>query len=195
VSARRLFVALPLPATAKAELNSLVHVLRRGAPGIRWVRPEHLHITLRFLGDVEEEQSVALVESLNQVTELPPFTFNLAGLGAFPDRRRPRVVWTGIDSGREQMMSLAACVEKSVLAAGLPPEDRPFSPHLTLGRVKEPGDLTALWQEASAASATSFVGKPVHASDVRLIWSTLTPTGPVYRDVESFPLRGKENQS
>ena len=192
MNARRLFVALPLPATVKAELNSLVHVLRSRAPGVRWVRPEHLHVTLRFLGDVEEEQSVVLVESLKQVTELPPFTFNLAGLGAFPDRKRPRVVWTGIDSGRDQMMALAACVEKSVTASGLPPEDRPFSPLLTLGRVKEAGDFTALWQEAGA---TSFVGKQVVASDVRLIWSTLTPAGPVYRDVESFPLRGKENQS
>ena len=72
------------------------------------------------------------------------------------------------------------------------PEDRPFSAHLTLGRVKEAGEFTALWQETGA---TSFVGKPVYASEVRLIWSTLTPAGPVYRDVESFPLRGKENQS
>lgn len=192
MSSRRLFLALPLPEVAKAELNSLVHVLKKTAPGVRWVRPEHLHVTLRFLGDVEEPECEALLESLKVVTGQTPFTFNLAGIGAFPDRKRPRVVWTGIDSGRERVAALAALVEKSVVTAGLPPEDRPFSPHLTLGRVKEPGDFTALWQ---TAGVTSFAGKPVNAVDVRLIWSTLTPQGPVYRDVESFPLRGHENKT
>lgn len=192
MSARRLFVAVPLPAPVKAELNSLVHVLKRSAPGVKWVRPDHLHVTLRFLGDVEAAQSAALVESLQGITELSPFTFNLSGVGAFPDRKRPRVIWTGIDSGRQRVEDLAACVDKSVVAAGLPGEDRPFSPHLTLGRVKEPGHFDALWQ---AAAVTPFKGKPIHVVDVRLIWSTLTPTGPVYRDVESFPLRGNENQT
>ena len=192
MSARRLFVALPLPAPVKAELNALVHALKRGAPGVRWVRPDHMHVTLRFLGDVEDVQCDALVESLRRVTELSPFTFNLSGLGAFPDRKRPRVIWTGIDSGCQRVVELAACVEKSVVACGLPSEDRPFSPHLTLGRVKEPGHFAAMWQ---TAADQPFKGKPVHATDVRLIWSTLTPAGPVYRDVESFPLRGNENQS
>jgi 2'-5' RNA ligase len=154
------------------------------------VRPEQLHLTLRFLGDVEDAGCDALVKSMNQVTDEPPFTFSLAGLGAFPDQKRPRVVWTGVAEGKAQVMSLAARVESAVVAAGLPPEDRPFSPHLTLGRVREPGDFKALWQ---AAGAAPFVGKPVHAVDVRLVWSTLTPTGPVYRDVESFPLRGHQN--
>lgn len=192
MSVRRLFVALPLPATVKAELNALVHVLKRVAPGVRWVRPEHMHVTLRFLGDVDDTQSPGLVESLRGITELSPFTFHLAGVGAFPDRKRPRVVWTGVESGRDGMEALAAHVEKSVVAAGLPPEDRPFSPHLTLGRVKDPGDFTALWQ---TVGEVPFSGQSVQVADVRLIWSTLTPAGPVYRDVESFPLRGKQNNS
>lgn len=192
MTARRLFLALPLPAAVRAELNSLVHALKRQAPGVRWVRPDQMHVTLRFLGDVEDAECEALLESLKRLTDLPPFTFNLAGMGAFPDRRRPRVVWTGIESGCDRVVATAAIVEKSVVAAGLPAADRPFSPHLTLGRVKEPGDFTAFW---AAADAISYAGQRVNAVDVRLIWSTLTPTGPHYRDVESFPLRGKENNS
>ena len=187
-----MFIALPLPATAVAELRSLVHLLKRVAPGVRWVRPEQLHVTLRFLGDVEDEECQALVKSLQSIIELSPFTFNLAGLGAFPDRKRPRVVWTGVDTGRDPVVTLAARVEHAVVAAGLPAEDRPFSPHLTLGRVREPGNFAALWRTAEEAP---FTGQPVNAVDVRLIWSTLTPTGPVYRDVESFPLRGHQNQT
>jgi 2'-5' RNA ligase len=79
-----------------------------------------------------------------------------------------------------------------VVAAGLPHADRPFSPHLTLGRVKEPGDFSALWD---TVKVTTFVGQRIDAADVRLVWSTLTPAGPVYRDVESFPLRGMEDKS
>lgn len=191
MTARRLFLALPLPATAQAELRSLVHALRSTAPGVKWVKPEQLHVTLRFLGDVENVQCNELIDAMDQETETAPFLFNLAGLGAFPNRKEPRVLWTGVNEGREQMMALAARVEKVVRACGMPPEDRPFAPHLTLGRVKEPADFTALWQ---VADQMNFAGTPVHAVDVRLIWSTLNPTGPVYRDVESFPLRGGKNQ-
>jgi RNA 2',3'-cyclic 3'-phosphodiesterase len=191
VSARRLFLALPLPATAQAELRSLAHALKRVAPGVRWVRPEQLHVTLRFLGDVEEAQCNELIKSMNRVTDTAPFTFNLTGVGAFPNRRQPRVVWTGVGEGKEQVTALAALVENAVKASGLPGEDRSFAPHITLGRVRDSADFTAFWQ---AAEELKFVGQPVHAMEVRLVWSTLTPAGPVYRDVESFPLRGRINQ-
>jgi 2'-5' RNA ligase len=128
---------------------------------------------------------------MNRVSEVAPFSFNLTGLGAFPNRRQPRVIWTGVGEGKDQVIQLAASVENAVEACGLPPEDRPFSPHLTLARVKDPQDFTELWQ---AADQMKFTGKPIHAVDVRLVWSTLTPKGPVYRDVESFPLRGRKNQ-
>ncbi len=190
MSTRRLFLALPLPATTQAELRSLVHALSRSASGVKWVRPEHLHVTLRFLGDVEDAECDELMTEMNRVTEVAPFTFNLTGLGAFPNRKEPRVIWTGVGEGREPLAALAARVENLVTASGLPPGDRPFSPHLTVGRVKEPQDFTALWR---AADQMNFTAQPVHAADVRLVWSTLTPEGPVYRDVESFPLRGRIN--
>lgn len=182
-------MALPLPVPVRAEVNSLVHVFRRMAPGVRWVKADHLHITLRFLGDVEDRKAEALIDGLESLVEMAPFRFNLAGIGAFPDRKRPRVIWTGIDKGKEEVVSLAETVERIVESCGLPREPKRFSPHVTLGRVKSPASFDDFWAEAEA---TPFVGKAVDANSVRLIWSTLTSHGPVYRDVESFPLRGTQ---
>jgi 2'-5' RNA ligase len=159
------------------------------APGVRWVRADHLHITLRFLGDVEEQQATSLMEGLESLAEVAPFRFNLAGVGAFPDRKRPRVIWTGIALGKQQVVALAEKVEGIVESCGFPSEPKRFSPHVTLGRINSPGNFDEFWPQAEGSP---FVGKNVDALDVRLIWSTLTPNGPVYRDVESFPLRGTE---
>jgi 2'-5' RNA ligase len=180
-------VALPLPVPVRAEVNSLVHVFKRMAPGVRWVKADHLHITLRFLGDVEDPEAEVLIDALESLTEVAPFRFNLAGIGAFPDRKRPRAIWTGIAGGKEEVISLAETVERIVESCGFPREPKRFSPHVTLGRVKSPGNFDDFWPQAEA---TPFVGKSTDAVDVRLIWSTLTTHGPVYRDVESFPLRG-----
>lgn len=190
--AKRLFIALPLPAPVRAEVNSFVHVLKRLAPGVRWVRADHLHITLRFLGDVEEAEELKLITALETMDPHGPFRFHLSGLGAFPDRTRPRVFWTGISSGVDEMTALAAAVEKACRSAGFEPAQRRFSPHVTLGRVRQPGDFSALW---SGIERSSFSGKPVNAHQVKLIWSTLTPAGPQYRDVESFPLRDVQSTS
>jgi len=185
--AKRLFVAIPLPANVKAELNALIHVCRREAGFVRWVRPEHLHVTLKFLGDVEAEQESRSVRALEALESLAPFQFNLAHVGAFPDRRRPRVIWTGIEKGQDQVVNLAGEVERLLAEAGFEREARPFSPHVTIGRLKDKGDLNSLW---NAMTANTFVGTPCAAADVRLVHSTLTPRGPIYTDVASFALRG-----
>ena len=129
------------------------------------------------------------MSGLEALSGVVPFQFNLAGIGAFPDRKRPRVIWTGIDSGKEQVVALAQKVDSITESCGFPRDAIRFSPHVTLGRVKSPGDFDGFWPRAEASP---FTGQPVDAVDVRLIWSTLTPGGPVYRDVESFPLRGTQ---
>ena len=159
---------------------------------MRWVRADHLHITLKFLGDVESVQESKLIEALEETLSMAPFKFNLAGLGAFPDKKRPRVIWTAIANGAQQMTHLAGLVEQASAHAGLQAEGRGFSPHVTLGRVKQPGNLDALWTQAAD---NRFTGQKIDAQQIKLIWSTLTPTGPVYRDVESFPLREGSGQS
>ena len=129
------------------------------------------------------------MEGLESLTEVTPFRFNLAGIGAFPDRKRPRVIWTGIADGKQRVVALAEKVESIVGLCGFPGESKRFSPHVTLGRIKSSGNFDDFW---SQAEGSPFVGKDVDALDVKLIWSTLTSHGPVYRDVESFPLRGTQ---
>ena len=191
IEARRLFVALPLPGVVKAELISLIDAARKTAPrSVRWVRPEQLHVTLKFLGDVETEQQEALTTAMQSMCKETSFRFTLQGVDAFPNRRQPRVIWTGIQSGRDQVAHLAGLIETAACEAGFEPERRRFSPHVTLARVKQPGDFEALWNQVDAVP---FGSQEVDAVDVRLIHSTLTPQGAVYRDVESFQLRGTKD--
>ena len=187
---KRLFIALPLPVPVKAELNALIQIGQRQAPPVRWVRPEQMHVTLKFLGDVEEQREERLTAALEAVTGISPFVFNLAGVGAFPNRQRPRVVWTGIDSGCREVAALAARVDEALAPCGFPREERPFSPHVTIGRVKQPGEFAGFWQ---AVDAAPYVGQPVDACEVKLVHSTLTPKGPLYADLAAFPLRGKRD--
>jgi 2'-5' RNA ligase len=189
--AKRLFIALPLPPPVLAEVQSLVDELRGSAPGVRWVWSEQLHVTLKFLGDVEEVREQPLTEALRSVAG-ESFRFNLAGVGCFPNRKRPRVVWTGIELGRDNVKAVASAVEEALAKAGFARDERPFSPHVTLGRVKEPGDFRGFWQKVDA---TPFVGTEIDAREIRLIDSRLTPKGPIYTDLESFPLRGAKKES
>lgn len=189
--AKRLFVALPLSRPVIAELNALVHVGRQNAPFVRWVRPEHLHITLKFLGDVEAGEQTQAVAALEGLEATAPFQFNLASVGAFPNPGRPRVIWTGIAEGQRQVTDLAGQVDLLLARCGFAREERPFSPHVTIGRVKEEGDFERLW---NAMKGESFVGTRCTAQEVRLVHSTLTPKGPIYAPLASFALRGyKEN--
>lgn len=187
---KRLFVALPLPVPAKAELAALVHVCRRHASFVRWVRPEQLHVTLKFLGDVEEADERAAIGALEALGERASFQFNLAHVGAFPDRRRPRVIWTGIEAGSDDVASLAGEVDRLLARVGFEREARPFSPHVTIGRLKDGGNLESLW---NAMTANTFVGMHCTAAEVLLVHSTLTPRGPIYADVASFALRGQKH--
>lgn len=184
---KRLFIALPLSAPAIAELHALVHMCRRQATNVRWVRPEQMHITLKFLGDVEDEREDDITNALEALTAEKPFMFNLAGVGAFPDKRRPRVIWTGIVNGKDEVTDLAKRVDDLLFERRFAREDRAFSAHVTVGRIKEPGDFGALWR---TVDASPFVGANVEAHQVLLIHSTLTPQGPVYKDLAAIPLRG-----
>lgn len=184
---KRLFIALPLSAAAIDELRAEMGRLRPFAPPVKWVRPEQLHVTLKFLGDVAEEREEDVIDALRQAADISMFTFNMSGIGAFPDRRRPRVIWAGIEKGRNEVVQLAGRVEDKLAAVKFERGQMPFSPHVTLGRVRERGDFARMWQETERAP---FVGCDDGAVEVKLIWSTLTPKGPIYKDLATFALQG-----
>jgi 2'-5' RNA ligase len=151
------------------------------------VAVENLHITLKFLGGVDGERIAALVESLRAAVDgQRAFPLEIVGLGAFPSAMRPRVLWAGVADGLEPLTTVAGRVEAAMAAQGFPPEERGFSPHVTLGRVREPRRAPAL-TEALAAGATRPFGR-VAVEAIALMRSDLSPRGARYSELASLPL-------
>ena len=133
----RTFVALELDASVHAAVADYVSTWR-SMPGVAWARPENLHLTLKFLGNVATARLPALTERLAAATAtLPAFMMRVAGVGAFPNLARPRILWVGCEAA--PLAALAGAVDTACVQAGFAPEERAFHPHVTLGRVREPG--------------------------------------------------------
>lgn len=137
----RLFVALDLPAGAKAALAASCKELQGLLPaGMRWVNPAGIHLTLKFLGAVEAGRVDALLAALRSAAaagDQPPFPLHLDGLGVFPNRREPRVIWAGVGGDLDRLAKMQRRVEQAMARLGFPEESRAFRPHLTLGRVRD----------------------------------------------------------
>lgn len=175
----RLFVAVPLP---EAVRDALAPILRRlsALPGVKAVERENLHITLKFLGEVDERKLEDVVGALRTVQFIPP-TISVSGVGAFPSPSRPRVLWAGVTGG-EALRDLAARVESALAPLGFRPEARPFHPHVTLARVKGAApDLSWFFSEYAQLKTESFV-----VNAFVLFKSTLTPRGPIYEEIARF---------
>jgi 2'-5' RNA ligase len=179
----RAFVAVPLGEDVVRAAAALSAALRRrlgdlGASA-KWVPPQNMHVTLRFLGNISEAQVPAIRETLGPVVlRHAAFLAGLRGIGAFPDPRRPSVLWIGVSEGGDAFQALAADVGRALDGLGFPEEDRPFHAHLTLARLRRgapPCDLGAVLEEQAAADAGQTVVR-----EVVLFESSLRPRGPVY---------------
>lgn len=182
----RTFFALEIGDEARRAAAALVAQLRAdpGCGAVRWGRPEGFHVTLRFLGPTPVERVPALAAAVRRETAgIAPFALALGPLGAFPDERRPRVVFVAVEP-HEPVAALAAAVERGVVAAGLPPEARPFHGHLTLGRVRERRRRVRLPAGERPASA------PFPVDAVVLFRSDPSPEGSTYAPLERIPLGG-----
>lgn len=195
----RLFIAMDLPEAIRAQLAALAIDL----PGVRWVPAHQLHLTLRFLGDVADgSPRQALEAALAQIVG-PPLSVSLRGVGQFPERGRPRVLWAGL-TPVEPVFALAARVEAATAAAGFAPEPRPFSPHVTLARLKDPPprrDAEEAMPPSSPSSrarmgARGFLAAhagldspPFTVDEVRLYSSVLGSRGATHRVELRVPLR------
>ena len=180
----RVFVAVDLPENLKGELRVRQEKLKGAAQGGRWVRPEGIHLTLKFLGEISEEQTGQVTQALSQVPRFEAFSVEVKGFGFFPNSRRPRVLWVGVEGG-DPLAALAAQVEKSLQAVGFPSEDRPFKPHLTLARFRIPQPQPSLAKELSAVHSPSL-GR-ITVSQFSLIESRLNPQGAEYRKIADYP--------
>lgn len=184
----RSFVAVEVDSSVKDALLRIIDRLRRVPADVRWVARENMHLTLKFLGEIDEAQAARLRELLRvETSRFAPLELEFVGLGRFPPQGAPRVVWAGCRGDVDKLKGLAAAVERTAKETGVPPEERPFSAHLTIGRVKSPRSGRAL-----ADAIAGFADDPFGKQTVRsftLYKSTLTPDGPIYEAVERFELR------
>jgi 2'-5' RNA ligase len=189
----RAFVAIPLPDPLLAQLERVQRRLEGDVPprSVRWVRPDGIHLTLKFLGDTSTERIPEIRAALGAVgRNAPPFDFAVAELGCFPDPRRPRVVWVGVQEPTGRLAALQDAVEEVLAPFGYRPEGRGFTPHLTLGRVQRRVDRRDLPRigEVVSAMGVGTLGE-VSVDRFALIRSILKPTGAEYTALAEFPLR------
>lgn len=183
----RSFVAILLNDEVRAAVAAEIARLRPLAPRVGWVAAPNLHLTLKFLGELPPDALEQVKDGLTEaVAGAAPFSLHFYGLGAFPGMARPRVLWVGVAEGGQAAQALLARVEAALGRRGFPREDRPFSPHLTIGRVREPRGLAGL-QEAMARDARMDFGR-LEARALSLMRSDLSPAGSRYTELAAFPL-------
>ena len=189
----RLFVAAGLPDETRGALGQVQAGLRDAiGDAVRWVAPDSVHLTLKFLGDVPPDQVQPIADALEQVAHgALPFELELRGAGVFPNERAPSVVWVGLAGDLDALHSLQRGVEEALEALRHPAERRAFNAHLTLGRARDGLPVTtrdallAALREARPPEAATFTVRRVS-----LIHSTLTPQGPIYRTLDESDLGG-----
>jgi RNA 2',3'-cyclic 3'-phosphodiesterase len=188
----RSFLAFELPPEIKEQVRQVSENLKRSKMDVRWVKPDNIHLTIVFLGDVREGDISAIVREIEQVCcGFHPFDIYLKGLGLFPDRRRPRVLWAGYDGDIERMESLRDVLHERLIPFEIKAEKRQFKPHLTLGRFRNPGkgnlNLDEILNLHGSLSSPSF-----QMSELVLFKSELRPQGPEYTRLESWPLTAEK---
>jgi len=186
----RLFVAVDLPEQVREELGRAQGELRRhDLSHLRWVRPQGIHLTLKFLGETPAGRVAAITTALPGATRgRPGFRLALGAPGAFGNRRGPRVLWLDVIGDIEPLRGLQAAVEEALVDIGFPPEERGFSPHLTLARVPQPARPGTAERIAQALRAVTPPRAEFDVREVVLMRSTLQPGGAVYERLAAFPL-------
>ena len=198
----RVFVAVGISAEAREQLVGAVERIRQGIPqGIQWANPDGMHLTLKFLGNIPSSGVGPLLDCLGPVAgDHSHFPLHLAGLGMFPNRRKPRVLWAGVNGDLDALSSLQQASEDAINALGYPPPgaaqrsrrygiERPFRPHITLGRPRRSvsdAQLARIGSVVSALTPPSPVGWQVEAVDV--MQSERHPSGARYTILGSAPL-------
>jgi 2'-5' RNA ligase len=183
----RTFICFNLPHSVKENLAQLQAELKKLGRGVRWSRPEGMHLTLKFLGDVDESKIPAISDAVEIASkESPACQIQIAGTGAFPNLNRPRVYWVGVHETSGALEDLQARIENELARLGFPKEKRKFSPHLTLGRVKFQDGIgaTSAALEMKVLPSMTFL-----ATEIIVMKSQLSPHGSRYTPLAILPLK------
>ncbi len=182
----RAFICIELPADLRQQLLDMQTQLRSLGHGVSWVKPDGIHLTLKFLGDVEAGQMDAIAEAVGRAAaDIADFAVTVQGLGAFPNFRRPRVLWAGIQEQSGLLKKLQHQIEIELAHLGYPREERDFSPHLTLGRVKDSHQAEAIISKFQQMRFTPVV---FSAGSIIVMRSDLKSDGAVYSPMRTIEL-------
>jgi 2'-5' RNA ligase len=175
----RTFIAIELPEKIIYTIGKVQEEIKSYGFKIRWVRPENIHLTLKFLGDIKEADTENVARAVcESVTGYPPISLMVKGIGVFPGIIRPRVIWLGVSNQIDVLTTLQKTLDEKLKAMGFPKEKRPFKGHLTLGRINSKIDPKKLHDVLK--EFTQFESEPFFADRIILYQSDLKPKGPVY---------------
>jgi RNA 2',3'-cyclic 3'-phosphodiesterase len=188
----RAFIAVELPEGLKKELAGLEMLLNKNSPPVvKWVDPKSIHVTLKFLGEISEASIDELMLAIEESAQgVPPFKLEVAGVGAFPNLSRAQVVWVGVKGELEKITQLQKRIESNTEQLGFPRESRAFTPHLTIGRVRNEASLNERTRLGKILTETKFTALTnIETASINLMKSQLTPAGAIYTSISSVKLK------
>ena len=176
-----------MPEELKAKISGIQDKLKTAGVDASWTRQEGMHLTLKFLGETDDKRIPEIEKALNMAVDgIAPFLLSVSGTGVFPDMRRPRVVWIGLNEDGSNLIRLQKGVEEELRKIGFQSEDRRFTPHITLGRIRSNKNMDKLLKLVEEEKSSELGG--FNVSEVHLIKSELKPSGAVYTELYSVML-------
>jgi RNA 2',3'-cyclic 3'-phosphodiesterase len=187
----RTFIALPIDDVIRKRVVALQEELGETGAEVKWVEPENLHVTLLFLGEIDALEVVDICRAVRKVAEnTAPFSLSVSGIGAFPNMRRPRTLWIGVDEGRDPLVALHDALEGALLKLGAyRREERGYTPHLTLGRIT--GEDAPAPLKGRLTRESDWLAGTLAVREVHVMSSELLPDGPRYSIVSRERLRAE----
>jgi len=183
----RTFVAVFPPPEVSARISAVIDTLRKPGDGVSWVRSANLHYTLRFLGDLSPDDVEAARRCASVAARAcTPFQVTLGPQGMFPNSKQPRVLWLGALAGADALVALAHALEDALASERFPPADKPFAPHLTVGRVRDRADAASVGVRFAAADFSG--GSSFEVADLAVVRSTLAAGGSRYEVIGRYSL-------
>lgn len=187
----RSFIAIDLPKEIKDYIALLQQKLKKSDADVKWIAPVNVHLTLKFLGEIEDKEKNQITSILSEISlNHSPFSLNLGSIGTFPNVRHPRVIWVGLNKGDFELKEIVRGLEERIEKIGIPKEDKPFASHITIGRIRTNLNRNKLIQSLTAIEKNSEKENPRFlVTKITLFKSTLTPKGPVYEAVNETTLK------
>ncbi len=185
----RTFIAIELSDSVRQKIAELQEELKRDREKISWTKPGNIHLTLKFLGDTEESKIDRIAGIINGIaSDYQSFSLSVSGLGVFPNFRRPRVIWVGMPNSPASLIEIAEKIDSNLAEIGFPQEDKRFSPHLTIGRVK--AEVSNGFIEK--IKSRQFDGGEFNVNEILIMKSDLHPAGAVYTQLQKIALRNQK---